>query len=51
MENVEENRGGMDVQLTDDELLELRAFVDDADVVGERHRPGIGGLFANTPPL
>jgi len=51
VENIVENSGAVDVQLTEEELKELRSAVNSADVAGDRYRPGTGALFANTPPL
>lgn len=51
MDNLEENSGAMDFQLTSTDLAELRATGQGADVAGERYLPGTSNLFADTPAL
>ena len=36
-ERVEENAGGAEIQLTDDDVKAIRALVENADVSGERY--------------
>ncbi|KAE8144957.1 NADP-dependent oxidoreductase domain-containing protein [Aspergillus avenaceus] len=52
IEYYDENMGALDVELNDEDLRELRAAVEEADVKGGRYPVTVqSGLFADTPPL
>ncbi|KAJ6018019.1 Aldo/keto reductase [Penicillium sp. IBT 35674x] len=50
-QRMDENSNAALLQLTDDEVKDIRALVERTEVQGARYPPGMGTVVADTPPL
>lgn len=50
-QRMDENINAALLQLTNEEVKDIRALVERTEVPGARYPPGMGTVFADTPPL